>query len=218
MNYVETQSRVAGALDEFSTARAASAMPACEMRGKNVLDVGCADGKYLADPVYANAAERWGIDPDENAIEMGRKLFPEISLVRGYAEQLPFPDAHFDVIISRVALPFADIPKAFREMARVIKPHGHVYLYLHDWRLHLEFTREAVKALAWKRVIDLSYVTLAGAIYAAFGFIPRKPWGGRESFQCAFRIRKQLSRAGFEEIVHGKRGRHFVVKARRRAD
>ena len=48
-----------------------------------------------------------------------------ITFVKGYAENLPFLDRSFDIVISRLAFHhFADVKAAFSEMARVLKPRS----------------------------------------------------------------------------------------------
>jgi ubiquinone/menaquinone biosynthesis C-methylase UbiE len=48
-----------------------------------------------------------------------------ITTVQGMAEILPFPDAHFDCVISRYsAHHWHDVPAALREVRRVLKPGG----------------------------------------------------------------------------------------------
>jgi len=44
----------------------------------------------------------------------------------GTAEGLPFPNDHFDVVISLTALHHADVKKALREIFRVLKKDGKV--------------------------------------------------------------------------------------------
>lgn len=192
-----------GALPAFVMTPAACGLPPFDMRGRTVLDVGCGNGKDLAHPAYAEAAARWGIDLDERGIEIGRKSFPTIIFVLGKAESLPFPDAQFDVVTCRVALPYTNVGFAIREMARVMKPNGHLSLTLHDWRLHLSFIGEAWQRGAWKRVIDLIYAIAASVCYLVTNRLPRKPWsGGRETFQFVSKTKRQVAKTGFYQIVY----------------
>src|SRR5207245_7299416 len=46
-------------------------------------------------------------------------------------ELLPFREASFDFVFSRVALPYMHIPKAASEMGRVLKPGGGLWCLLH---------------------------------------------------------------------------------------
>ena len=58
-------------------------------------------------------------------IEVGHRLAPpNIRLVCAAGENLPFADERFDLVFSRVALPYMDINRALREIARVLKRGG----------------------------------------------------------------------------------------------
>lgn len=58
-----------------------------------------------------------------------QKKLDNIVTVEGIAESLPFPDNHFDVVISRFsAHHWQDVPLALREMRRVCKPNGKVMM------------------------------------------------------------------------------------------
>src|ERR1051326_6054753 len=73
------------------------------VRGKRVLDLGCGDGRFaLGVAPYAASVE--GLDPDTQAIATARKLAREsgvrnVHFAVGAAQQLPYPDAHFDVVV-----------------------------------------------------------------------------------------------------------------------
>ena len=58
-----------------------------------------------------------------------QKKLDNIVTVEGIAESLPFPDNHFDVVISRFsAHHWQDVPLSLREMRRVCKPNGKVMM------------------------------------------------------------------------------------------
>ena len=73
------------------------------VRGKRVIDVGCGDGR-MALGCAPHAAEVVGVDPDPGAIRMARAKAREQGAGNtrfkvGVAQQLPFPDGYFDVVI-----------------------------------------------------------------------------------------------------------------------
>ncbi|MCC7152863.1 MAG: class I SAM-dependent methyltransferase [Rubrivivax sp.] len=47
------------------------------------------------------------------------------------AEQLPFADSRFDLVISQYGIEYAELPQALRELLRVLRPDGRVALVLH---------------------------------------------------------------------------------------
>jgi SAM-dependent methyltransferase len=95
------------------------------------LDIGAGNG--IAS--YALAKDGWqvaALEPDaSNLVGVGaiRQLSNEcnlsIDVVQEFGEQLPFPDAHFNVILARQVLHHAqDLPQLCREIYRVLKPGG----------------------------------------------------------------------------------------------
>jgi ubiquinone/menaquinone biosynthesis C-methylase UbiE len=73
------------------------------VRGKRVIDVGCGDGR-MAMGCAPYAAEVVGVDPDPEAIRLARRKASElgaknVSFKVGVAQDLPFADRHFDVVI-----------------------------------------------------------------------------------------------------------------------
>lgn len=103
-----------------------------DLRGKRVLDVGTGDGTYAIE-----AAERGAI---VTALDLKQEMLDaaqaratsrgvEVTLQQGRAEQLPFKDASFDVVIAVTVLCFVpDAQRAVGEMARVLVPGGRVVL------------------------------------------------------------------------------------------
>lgn len=73
------------------------------VRRKRVIDVGCGDGR-IALGCAPYASEVVGVDPDPEAIRLARKKARELGAANvrfnvGVAQELPFSDEHFDVVI-----------------------------------------------------------------------------------------------------------------------
>lgn len=108
--------------------RAADAALAVVPVPLRVLDIGCGDGSLVRELVarLPNALEIVGVDPDEEMIDVARSVtegFP--TFMRAAPEQLPFPDAHFDLAVT--ALSFAgwrDQYGGLKEACRVLAPGG----------------------------------------------------------------------------------------------
>jgi len=107
---------------------------------KKVLDAGCGNGRNL---VYflRNGYEVFGIDPQPNAIETVKELSaalapdnPLENFIVCPAENLPFTDATFDLVISSAVLHFAKDEQHFdsmlQSMFRVLKPGGYFFARL----------------------------------------------------------------------------------------
>lgn len=101
--------------------------------GESVLDVGCGTGTLAiaAKQCVGPTGSVHGIDPSPEMIaraaKKARKAGVEAVFKNGIAEALPFPDAHFDVILSTLMLhhlPGEARLQCVREMQRVLKPGG----------------------------------------------------------------------------------------------
>ena len=92
--------------------------------GRDVLEVGCGTGLLLAR--FAGFARRAkGIDLSEGMLARARERGLDVTV--GSAADLPFPDASFDVACSfKVLAHVPPIERALGEMARVVRPGGHV--------------------------------------------------------------------------------------------
>lgn len=104
--------------------------------GDRVLEIGCGTGNLaiLARQRYPSV-QVIGIDPDPKALSRARRKaqragFP-MEWHEAFAEQLPFPDASFDGVLSAFmlhhVLPDAKVP-TLREAFRVLKPGGSLQL------------------------------------------------------------------------------------------
>lgn len=105
--------------------------------GDSVLDAACGTGNLtLTAQSYAGPTGKVvGIDAAPEMIEFARakaaRTGVKVAFQVGLIEQLEFPDATFDVVISRLAihhLPDHLKHKGFAEILRVLKPGGHVLI------------------------------------------------------------------------------------------
>ncbi|MGD0496911.1 MAG: class I SAM-dependent methyltransferase [Bryobacteraceae bacterium] len=93
-------------------------------RGSMVLDLACASGSF---PATATPATVVRIDREWRQQSTG-DLF-----VRGDAARLPFADHGFDAVISNHSLEhFLDLEDSLREIGRVIRPEGALYVAVPD--------------------------------------------------------------------------------------
>jgi tellurite methyltransferase len=107
---------------------------------RKILDVGCGGGRNL---IYflRNGYEVYGIDPNAGAIEAVKGLAEKLSPTNAQeafkvatAEDLPFKDEYFDLVISSAVLHFAKNEAHFemmlKSMWRVLKPGGYFFARL----------------------------------------------------------------------------------------
>ena len=121
--------------------------------GKQVLEVGCGHGggaSYLMRTFQP--ASYTGLDLNAAGIEYCRKKhdLPGLEFTAGDAEELPFEDDSFDVLINiESACLYPRFPRFLSEVNRVLRPGGH-FLYADH--------RAAHKIPAWEA--DLSHAPL----------------------------------------------------------
>jgi ubiquinone/menaquinone biosynthesis C-methylase UbiE len=103
-------------------------------RSDRVLDVGCGTGELLARlAAKYPAAHLSGLDPVPEMLEVAReKLSERVELRVGWANELPWPEASFDLVVSCNMFHYITHPVvAVQEMERVLRPGGR----LGDYRL-----------------------------------------------------------------------------------
>jgi SAM-dependent methyltransferase len=100
--------------------------------GEEVLDLACGAGNATI-PAAQAGAKVTGLDLTPELLDAGRAAAAEagveIEWVEGDAEDLPFEDESFDVVLSTVGIMFAPNQEvAAREAARVLRPGGRIGL------------------------------------------------------------------------------------------
>jgi malonyl-CoA O-methyltransferase len=111
------------------TARLAALLDAEVASPRRLLDVGCGTGNLLAllRARYASA-ELTGLDLAPGMLASAREKLgddPLVTLVEGDAERLLFPADSFDVVVSTSTYQWLDdLPAAFRQVFRVLRPGG----------------------------------------------------------------------------------------------
>lgn len=104
--------------------------------GQRVLDIGCGTGSLavLVKQRYPQV-EIVGLDPDPKALARAQRKAQQaqvsLKFDRGFADALAYPENSFDWVFS--AFMFHHLPSdrkepALREIRRVLKPHGSLYL------------------------------------------------------------------------------------------
>lgn len=100
-----------------------------------VLDVATGTGDFAIAALKANPESITGIDISNGMLEVGRKkikkkgLDDKITLLNGDSENLPFEDNKFDAIIVAFGVRnFENLEVGLKEMKRVLKPKGKVYV------------------------------------------------------------------------------------------
>jgi SAM-dependent methyltransferase len=94
--------------------------------GQRVLDVGCGPGALTTELVERLGPEAVAaVDPTEAFVEAARDRHPGVDVRVARAEQLPYPDDHFDAALAQLVVHFmADPVQGLRDTARVTRPEG----------------------------------------------------------------------------------------------
>lgn len=113
-----------------------------------ILDIGSGMGKFIA-VCKKNNFDCIGLEPSQKGINLAQAYLESqghdsAQIICSPAENIPFPDNHFDAIISMTVLEHVkDVKKCLQESFRVLKPNGHFYLlvpnFLSFWEGHYRF-------------------------------------------------------------------------------
>ena len=101
---------------------------------ESILDIATGTGD-LALTLHKEGVKITGLDISAGMLEVGRQKIKEkglendIEFFLGDAENMPFPDNHFDAITVAFGVRnFANLEKGLKEMRRVLKPNGRVFV------------------------------------------------------------------------------------------
>jgi ubiquinone/menaquinone biosynthesis C-methylase UbiE len=98
-------------------------------RGR-VLDLGCGTGRNLA--LFRGEATVIGLELDLWLLQRARRRGPQVPMVVGRAEALPFRDASFDTVVSSLVFcSVADPAAGMQEVGRVLRAGGRVRMFEH---------------------------------------------------------------------------------------
>ena len=189
-------------------------MPNLEETDRRILDVGCGAGQTLIGSAPLPEVLAVGVDSDHSALKLGTQLTDAVCFVAARGESLPFGNESFDLVISRVALPYMNVSNALNEISRVLRAGGRIWLVLHPFERTLKELMSNLVRFEIKAGIYRLWVLTNGVTLHLFG----KQWtwtlkpGRYESFQTSGAVRRLLTAAGFERIEIT-RGQHFVVTA-----
>lgn len=105
-----------------------------------ILEVGCGSGRALAD-VFGDELGRSpmvGVDLSEERLRAASARVPEVALVRAEGSAMPFPPAHFDLVVAFTVFSSVRNERLAQRMAdevdRVLQPGGAVLWYDMRWR------------------------------------------------------------------------------------
>lgn len=127
-----------------------------EAKGR-VLDLGCGTGRNLR--LFDVESKVMGLELDLGLLAAARRRAPDMSLVVGRAEDLPFRSGSFDTVVSSLVFcSVADPARGLRETARILDSRGQLRM--------LEHVRSNNRLLGWLQdVIQPTWTWLAGGCH-----------------------------------------------------
>lgn len=113
------------------------------------LDVGCGPGALTAELVQRIGAEQvTAVDPSEPFLAAVHRDHPGVRVDRATAEELPYEDGTFDLVLAQLVIHFMTDPVAgLAQLARVAAPGGIVAANVWDFGGH----RGPLSPWAWGR-------------------------------------------------------------------
>jgi ubiquinone/menaquinone biosynthesis C-methylase UbiE len=106
-------------------------------QGKRCLDVGCGGGRYSLAMAHMGAKSVVGVDVSESGLKdatmRGERIgYTNVTFRQATALELPFPDGEFDFVCCAGVLHHTrSVERGLREIHRVLKPGGSLYLLLY---------------------------------------------------------------------------------------
>ena len=98
-----------------------------DLRGKQVLEVGCGDGRITAG-IQDLPSQLVAIDPDEIRLNQARLRLPKLDFRIGSGEDLAFADQAFQRVLFTMSLHHQSGRRALAEAARVLKADGRIII------------------------------------------------------------------------------------------
>ena len=121
--------------------------------GDKVLDVGCGSGENSVH--ISGIADYTGLEYSSAALEMAQEYASETTrFLQGDAENLPFEDNNFDVVLSTHVIEHLTHPeKVIAEEVRVCKPGGRIMIIGPSWELPWLYPPSCItraKSFGWR--------------------------------------------------------------------
>lgn len=119
--------------------------------GVRVLDLAAGTGHMTA-RLVALGVDVSAVEPSEAMRTVFAEVVPGVPIAAGTAEEIPFGDGSFDVVVVAQAFHWFDAPVALREIARVLRPGGGLVLLWNERDEAAPFNAAVSEAIAWERL------------------------------------------------------------------
>ena len=162
-----------------------------------ILDIGCGIGQSIV-ALGCPGKTCIGLDIDEEAVKYGMEHYGEnIQFLLSDASRIPVASNTVDLAFSRVSLPYTNIPKAVKEIKRVLKDGGRIWLTLHEKHIAMSYLRDSMKHRHIRRFVHVLYILANGYMFKCFKRVVPYLNGSYESWQDPKALVKLLNKHGF---------------------
>lgn len=183
----------------------------CEryLRGQiSIAEIGCGPGRatmYLA----ARGAAITAVDISAASLARARARAPDARYVRATTMALPFGAASFELVVcDGVIHHTSDARAAFTEIARVLRPGGHLYLGVYNRRrLYYYIYTNAGPPIRWlersavgRAVLSMTLIPLYYLVHLAKSR-GRRTWAGAKNFFYDYMMTPRATFYTREEII-----------------
>lgn len=189
-------------------------------KGAKVLDLCCGTGDWTLDLAHevGKQGSVIGLDFSEKMLEVAQKKLaslPNVTLIRGNAMALPFPDETFDFVTIGYGLRNTpDYLQVLKEMLRVLKPGGKgicIETSHPTFPIYKQFF-----AFYFQKIMPLLGKVFAKS-YAEYNWLQKSA----QNFPDAKTLKKLFEQAGFSEVTYdfhgaGAAATHYAQKRTKR--
>jgi ubiquinone/menaquinone biosynthesis C-methylase UbiE len=172
-----------------------------------VLELGAGTGKLTRELVDQGHAV-FATDPDEAMLAVLRERVPEVSAKVATAEEIPANDRSVDVVVVAQAFHWFDHEVALPEIARVLKPGGHVALVWNSRDERIPWVRR-MGAILGRQDLDTS--SAERLVHSdLFGFMEEATFKHWQEIDRETILDMARSRSSFAVMDDGERERHLA--------
>lgn len=152
-----------------------------------VLELGAGTGK-LTEVLVGLGHDVHATDPDEQMLTVLRERLPDVRTSVAAAEEIPAPDASYDVVVVAQAFHWFDHERALPEIARVLKPGGRLAVVWNARDERIPWVRRLGRIIASTVDVRSEDVLVASAL---FGFVESE----------SFRFWQVVDRRSIQDLV-----------------
>jgi ubiquinone/menaquinone biosynthesis C-methylase UbiE len=172
-----------------------------------VLELGAGTGKLTRELVDQGHAV-FATDPDEAMLAVLRERVPEVSAKVATAEEIPANDRSVDVVVVAQAFHWFDHGAALPEIARVLKPGGHVALVWNSRDERIPWVRRMGDILGRQ---DLDTSSSEHLVHSdLFGFMEEASFKHWQEIDRETILDMARSRSSFAVMDEDERERHLA--------